>query len=56
MHSLFDVSVLVAAVVDQLGHHEAAFLALHRFTRGQHQEFCSTHTLADCFATLLDLV
>ena len=56
MRSLVDVSVLFAAAVDQLGNHEAAFLPVHRFTRGQHQEFCLTDTLVDCFFTLLDFV
>ena len=56
MRSLFDASALVAALVDQLGHHEAAILPLHRFTCGQHQKFCSAQTLVDCFATLIDLV
>ena len=55
MRSLVDVSVLFAAAVDQLGNHEAAFLPVHRFTRGQHQEFCSIHSLADGSAALFDL-
>lgn len=55
MRTLFDTSVLVTAVVDQLGNHDAAFGALHRYTRGQHQGFCSTHALAECYATLTAL-
>ena len=55
MRTLFDTSVLVTAVVDQLGNHEAAFGALHRYTRGKHQGFCSTHALAECYATLTAL-
>ena len=55
MRTLFDTSVLVTAVVDQLGNHEAAFGALHRYTREQHQGFCSTHALAECYATLTAL-
>ncbi|MDE2924940.1 MAG: VapC toxin family PIN domain ribonuclease [Acidobacteriota bacterium] len=55
IRTLFDGSVLVTAVVDQLGNHEAAFGALHRYTSGRHQGFCSTHTLAECYATLTAL-
>ena len=55
MRTLFDTSVLVTAVVDQLGNHEAAFGALHRYTSGKHQGFCSTHALAECYATLTAL-
>ena len=55
MRTLFDTSVLVTAVVDQLGNHEAAFGAFHRYTRGNHQGFCSTHALAECYATLTAL-
>ena len=41
--ALFDTSVLVTALVDQLGNHEAAFRALQRYTRGEHAGCCSTH-------------
>ena len=55
MRTLFDTSVLVAALVDQLGNHEAAFRAFHRFTSGDHSGCCSTHALAECYATLTAL-
>lgn len=55
MRTLFDTSVLVAALVDQLGNHEAAFRAFHRFTSGEHSGCCSTHAVAECYATLTAL-
>ena len=55
MRTLFDTSVLVAALVDQLGNHEAAFGAFARYTDNGHLGFCSTHTLAECYATLTAL-
>ena len=55
MRSLFDTTVLVAALVDQLGTHEAAFHAFRRYTEGGHTGCCSTHALAECYATLTAL-
>ena len=55
VRTLFDTSVLVAALVDQLGNHEAAFRALQRYTSGENDGFCSTHTLAECYATMTAL-
>ena len=55
MRTLFDTSVLVAALVDQLGNHEAAFGAFSRYTADEHAGYCSTHTLAECYATLTAL-
>ena len=55
MRSLFDTSVLITAVVDQLASHESAFDALRRHTDGGHWGCCSTHTLAECYATLTAL-
>lgn len=55
MRTLFDTSVLVAALVDQLGNHEAAFRALQRYTSGEHAGCCSTHAIAECYATLTAL-
>ena len=55
MHTLFDTSVLVTALVDQLGNHEAAFRALRRYTSRDHSGCCSTHTIAECYATLTAL-
>lgn len=55
MRTLFDTSVLVPALVDQLGNHHAAFDALHRYTDGENRGYCSTHALAECYATLTAL-
>lgn len=51
----FDTSVLVAAVVDQLANHEAAFECFFRYTSASHECFCSTHSIAECYATLTAL-
>ena len=55
MRTLFDTSVLVPAVVDQLANHEAAFEALRRHGSGVDRGFCAAHALAECFATLTAL-
>lgn len=55
MRTLFDTSVLVAALVDQLGNHESAFRALQQYTNSDNDGFCSTHTLAECYATMTAL-
>jgi len=55
MRTLFDTSVLVPALVDQLGNHRAAFDALHRYTDDDDRGYCSTHALAECYATLTAL-
>ena len=55
MRVLFDTSVLVPAVVDQLANHEASFEALLSYTDGEHAGYCSTHALAECYATLTAL-
>ena len=52
MRVFFDASVLVPAVVDRFANHEAAFDALLNHTAGPHRGFCSTHALADCYATM----
>ncbi len=52
MRVFFDTSVLVPAVVDQLANHEAAFDALLNYTAGSHRGYCSTHALAECYATM----
>ena len=39
MRTLFDTSVLVPAVTDQLGNHEAALDALSRYTQGEHEGY-----------------
>ena len=55
MRVLFDTSVLVPAVVDQLPNHEAALDALLSYTDAEHAGYCSTHALAECYATLTAL-
>ena len=52
MRVFFDASVLVPAVVDQLANHETVFDALLNHTAGPHRGFCSTHALAECYATM----
>lgn len=55
MRPLFDTSALVPAVVDQLANHESALGALRRHGGGEHRGCCSTHALAECYATLTAL-
>ena len=55
MRVLFDTSVLVPAVVDQLANHDAALDALLSYTSGDHGGYCSTDALAECYATLTAL-
>jgi len=59
MKVLFDTSALVTAVVDQLPNHEAALACYRRFARprrsGGSMAICSTHALAECYATLTAL-
>ena len=55
MRVLFDTSVLVPAVADQLANHEMALDALLAYTAGEHSGYCSTHALAECYATLTAL-
>lgn len=52
MRALLDTSVLVPAVVDQIANHESALGALRRHGGGEHRGCCSTHALAECYATL----
>jgi predicted nucleic acid-binding protein len=58
MKALFDTSALVTAVVDQLPNHAAALACYRRFARprrGSPKAVCSTHALAECYATLTAL-
>ena len=55
MTVLFDTSVLVAAVVDQLANHAAAHDCFRRYSSGRHRGWCSAHALAECYATLTAL-
>lgn len=54
----FDTSTLVTAVVDQLPNHAAALACYRRYARprrGTATAICSTHVLAECYATLTSL-
>ncbi len=55
MRTLFDTSVVVAALVDQLGAHEAAFREFRRCSHGENAGYCSTHAVAEVYATLTAL-
>ena len=55
MKVCFDTSVLVAAVVDQLANHESACACFVQYSEGKHHGCCSTHALAECYATLTAL-
>jgi len=51
----FDTSVLVAAMVDQLPNHDPAMEAFLRWSDSPHRGCCTTHALAECYATLTAL-
>ncbi len=55
MKVCFDTSVLVAAVVDQLANHESACACFVQYSQGKNRGCCSTHALAECYATLTAL-
>jgi len=55
MKVLFDTSVLVAAMVDQLPNHDAGLACYSRARRGKPKPMCSAHALAECYATLTAL-
>ena len=52
VRTLFDTSVLVPALVDQLENHEAALRALKDYTTGGNSAYCSAHALAETYATV----
>ncbi len=54
MRVLFDTSVLVTAVVSGLPHHRQAFACYQKFRGSGRRErgFCTTHALAEAYATL----
>lgn len=55
MTVLFDTSVLVPALVDQLANHPACFSAFVAATSDGNQGVCSTHALAECYSVLTSL-
>jgi len=55
MKVLFDTSVIVPALVDQLSQHPACFATYETYTSGANQGFCSAHCLAECYAVLTAL-
>lgn len=55
MKCLFDASVLVPAVVDQLANHEVALSCLRGVMAVGRQAFGSCHVLAETYATLTAL-
>lgn len=54
MRVLFDTSALVTAVVSTLPHHRPALACYRQFRGGgsRAQGFCTTHALAEAYATL----
>jgi predicted nucleic acid-binding protein len=55
MKVFFDTSALVTAVVDQLPNHKTALACYMRFVQPRRsglKAVCSTHALAECYATL----
>ena len=55
MNVLFDTSVLVPALVDQLSNHESAFYIFSSHITGEHRAFCSTHCLVETYSVLTSL-
>ncbi len=55
MNALFDTSVLVPAVVDQLANHGVCFQVFAAHTSAPERGFCSTHALAECYSVLTAL-
>ena len=53
--AFFDTSALVPVVTEQLSNHTAAHARFVRELKGAARPCCSTHTLAECYATLTAL-
>jgi predicted nucleic acid-binding protein len=51
----FDTSVLVPVVTEQLSNHTSTHQRFVHEIRQNHELCCSTHTLAECYATLTAL-
>lgn len=50
--ALFDTSVLVPALVDQLSTHERCFLTFRDYAGSDFRGYCSTRGLAECYSVL----
>ena len=55
MKAFFDTSVLVPALVDQLGNHASALEVYAEHTSGSNRGCTSTYALAECYAVLTTL-
>lgn len=55
MNTLFDASVLVPAMVDQLTNHQRCFSTYVEYSTSPHQGFCAAHTVAECYSILTTL-
>ena len=57
MKAFFDTSALVTAIVDQVPNHAAALACYRRLAQPRRgpKAVCSTHALAECYATLTAL-
>ena len=55
MNILYDTSVLVPALVDQLPNHPVCFSSFVGKTDGADAVFCSTQTIAECYSVLTSL-
>ena len=55
MKVFFDTSVLISAVVNQLPRHQPALDCFLHYSSGKHSAACSTHALAEAYATLTAL-
>ncbi len=51
----FDTSALVPVVTEQLPNHTGAHARFVNEMKAEHPLYCSTHTLAECYATLTAL-
>jgi len=52
MRAFFDTSVLIPAMVDQLSNHARCFEPFRECHTGEHEGFCSTHVLAECYSVM----
>ncbi len=55
MRVFSDTSVLIPALVDQLSNHRSAFAVFHSYTTGDHEAYCSTHSLTGTYSVLTSL-